>query len=152
MCHRASPDINDNEYRLQLAGHPRPESLGSRPAAAFATPRWRRRGTTASARGAPQRTKLRMFSRVMSSVLPTEGGRTGALDRSLPYALLVALLLALGLARSWVTTARDGFTIDEAWHAAAGASYARTGDYRLNPEHPPLIKLWVGAALVRAGF
>lgn len=37
--------------------------------------------------------------------------------------------------------------MDEAYHITAGVSYLRTGDYRLNPEHPPLVKLWVGAAL-----
>lgn len=31
--------------------------------------------------------------------------------------------------------------IDEAVHLSAGVMYWRTGDFRLNPEHPPLIKL-----------
>src|ERR687887_339121 len=31
-------------------------------------------------------------------------------------------------------------TIDEATHLAAGYSYLATRDFRLNPEHPPLIK------------
>jgi tetratricopeptide (TPR) repeat protein len=54
------------------------------------------------------------------------------------------VFLLLGFTRSWVATRLDGFTVDEAWHVVAGASYARRGDYRLNPEHPPLVKLWVG--------
>jgi tetratricopeptide (TPR) repeat protein len=74
-----------------------------------------------------------------------------ALPRTVFWPLLVGLLLA-GMARSWFTTRLDSFTIDEAWHAAAGASYASTGDYRLNPEHPPLVKLWVGVALIEDGF
>ena len=57
-----------------------------------------------------------------------------------------------GLTRSYVSTRWDGFTIDEAWHVTAGVSYARTLDYRLNPEHPPLVKLWVGAALGEGVF
>jgi len=31
-------------------------------------------------------------------------------------------------------------TSDEAPHLAAGVSYLATGDYRMNPEHPPLVK------------
>ena len=60
-------------------------------------------------------------------------------------ALLLALV-ALAVLRSHVGTQRDGFTIDEPWHVVAGVSYLRSGDYRLNPEHPPLVKLVVGAA------
>src|SRR5213080_1180132 len=32
-------------------------------------------------------------------------------------------------------------TFDEGAHLVAGVSYWRTGDFRLNPEHPPLLKL-----------
>src|SRR5688572_3331130 len=67
------------------------------------------------------------------------------------WPLLIALVL-MGLTRSFVSTRWDGFTIDEAWHVTAGVSYARTFDYRLNPEHPPLVKLWVGAALGEGVF
>ena len=52
--------------------------------------------------------------------------------------------LALALLRSMAGTARDGPTIDEPCHYAAGVYYARLGDYRLSPEHPPLAKRWVG--------
>lgn len=60
-------------------------------------------------------------------------------------ALLIGLV-ALAILRSHVGTQRDGFTVDEPWHVVAGVSYLRTGDYRLNPEHPPLVKLVAGAA------
>lgn len=66
--------------------------------------------------------------------------RTGALG-----VLLLVLLCLLAIARSAVGTRLDSFTIDEPWHIVAGASYVRTGDFRLNPEQPPLVKLWVGA-------
>jgi hypothetical protein len=39
-------------------------------------------------------------------------------------------------------------TYDEAAHLAAGYSYLRTGDFRLNPEHPPLGKLLAALPLV----
>jgi hypothetical protein len=75
------------------------------------------------------------------------GGRMAVMDRNLlpkilPALLLIIALLAVALARSMAGTARDGLTIDEPYHYAAGLSYQRFGDYRLNPEHPPLAKSW----------
>jgi Dolichyl-phosphate-mannose-protein mannosyltransferase len=41
-------------------------------------------------------------------------------------------------------------TFDEGAHLAAGVSYWRTGDYRLNSEHPPLLKiLWAIPVVLR---
>lgn len=62
------------------------------------------------------------------------------------FALLLGLILC-GVLRSAIATRLDSFDIDEAYHITAGVTYARLGDYRLNPEHPPLIKLWVGTFL-----
>ena len=67
------------------------------------------------------------------------------------YAVVISLILA-GVVRSSLATRLDGFTMDEAYHITAGVSYWRAGDYRLNPEHPPLVKLWVGAALSGSVF
>lgn len=39
------------------------------------------------------------------------------------------------------SAATESPIIDEGVHLAAGLSYWRTGDWRMNPEHPPLIKL-----------
>lgn len=61
--------------------------------------------------------------------------------------ILLVLLCLLAVARSAVGTRLDSFTIDEPWHIVAGASYVRTGDFRLNPEQPPLAKLWVGSLM-----
>ncbi|MGA8270138.1 MAG: hypothetical protein WB919_01185, partial [Candidatus Sulfotelmatobacter sp.] len=33
-----------------------------------------------------------------------------------------------------------------------GVSYVRYADFRINPEHPPLVKLWAGAFLSATGF
>lgn len=63
------------------------------------------------------------------------------------FQVLLWLLVAAAILRSAWATRLDGFTLDEAYHIAAGAYYARTGDYRLNPEHPPLVKLWIGLSL-----
>lgn len=43
---------------------------------------------------------------------------------------------------------QDSQTTDEAVHLAAGRSYWQTGDFRLNPEHPPLIKLLAATPLL----
>src|SRR5271163_4854791 len=63
------------------------------------------------------------------------------------FLVFVLLIVACGVARSWWATALDGFTIDEAYHIAAGASYLRFHDFRVNPEHPPLVKFIAGAAM-----
>lgn len=71
-----------------------------------------------------------------------------SLPRSRPIIgfLLLLLLVALCVLRSWIGTRLDSLTVDEPWHIVAGTAYARTGDFHLNPEHPPLVKLWVGHA------
>lgn len=43
---------------------------------------------------------------------------------------------------------KDGQTIDEAVHIAAGYTYLTRGDYRFNPEHPPLVKYFIGFPLL----
>lgn len=60
---------------------------------------------------------------------------------------LLALVVVCALARSQLGTRLDGMTPDEPYHVVAGVSYVRDGDFRLNPEHPPLAKLPVGMAL-----
>jgi 4-amino-4-deoxy-L-arabinose transferase-like glycosyltransferase len=57
-----------------------------------------------------------------------------------------ALLVVAAVGHSLWATSLDSFTIDEPYHIAAGASYLREGDYRINPEHPPLVKLVVALA------
>jgi hypothetical protein len=69
--------------------------------------------------------------------------------------LFVFILLALvggAIVRSAIATRLDGFTIDEAYHIAVGVSYVRNADFRINPEHPPLVKLWVGSLISVTGF
>lgn len=58
----------------------------------------------------------------------------------------------VGVFRSAVATRLDSLDIDEFYHITAGVSYVRLGDYRLNPEHPPLVKLWTGAFLTEPVF
>ena len=72
---------------------------------------------------------------------------------SLHLFVLVLLLIVCGaIVRSAIATRLDSFTIDEAYHIAAGVSYVRHTDFRINPEHPPLVKLWVGSLIAATGF
>jgi hypothetical protein len=74
------------------------------------------------------------------------------LDRWHVFVPLVIFLIAAGAFRSSWATRRDGFTIDEPWQITAGVAYLRTGEYYLNPEHPPLAKLVAGLAAPRKFF
>ena len=67
-----------------------------------------------------------------------------------PFALV--LLIVAAIVRSSITTSLDSFTFDEAYHVGAGAAYIQTGDFRLNPEQPPLTKIWVGAYVTLLGY
>jgi 4-amino-4-deoxy-L-arabinose transferase-like glycosyltransferase len=70
--------------------------------------------------------------------------------RHLPASRWIGIVLVLALAlladlRSAAGTRLDSFTVDEPWHVVAGTAYVRGEGFHLNPEHPPLVKLWVGA-------
>jgi 4-amino-4-deoxy-L-arabinose transferase-like glycosyltransferase len=63
--------------------------------------------------------------------------------RLLTFSLLLAMLLMmLG------SSHEDAFTFDEPPHITAGYSYLRFQDARLNPEHPPLIKMLAAVPLL----
>lgn len=55
--------------------------------------------------------------------------------------LVVGLLLLLFIGLALSAVEQKSPTIDETYHLVAGYSYWKWGDYRLNPEHPPLAKL-----------
>ncbi len=80
------------------------------------------------------------MARAQASVQEAGGRRPGAdpwESRAVPLALaLLAVLLLQGL----IFIGESSQTSDEAAHLAAGYSYLKAGDFRLNPEHPPLIK------------
>lgn len=72
-----------------------------------------------------------------------------SLLRSHPV-LLILLSLAAG-AQAWLSLRQKSLTFDELTYIPAGYSYVVTGDYRLNPEHPPLAKLLAGGSLLTLG-
>src|SRR6516225_446518 len=76
-----------------------------------------------------------------------------SLKNSRSLFLLVVLFLVSGaIFRSAIATRLDGFTVDEAYHIASGVAYWRDAAFRINPEHPPLVKLWVGTIISATGF
>lgn len=54
---------------------------------------------------------------------------------------LVCILLVLIPLQIILSTSQKSITNDELIHISAGYSYWKTYDFRLNPEHPPLVKL-----------
>jgi len=72
---------------------------------------------------------------------------------SLPGRLLAPVLLLAAFAALVLTSmARQSVTGDEVAHLPAGYSYLITGDFRLNPQHPPLIKALAGLPLLALGL
>lgn len=65
--------------------------------------------------------------------------------------LIVAIALCAFAALGVASIAGKSLTEDEVAHLPAGASYLRTGDFRLNPEHPPLLKMLAAIPVVLAG-
>ena len=57
--------------------------------------------------------------------------------------LIVLVAVVLSVTSLW----DDSFIVDEIPHVGAGYSYIAKGDFRLNPEHPPLAKDLAGLAL-----
>jgi tetratricopeptide (TPR) repeat protein len=68
------------------------------------------------------------------------------------FITLLLLIVGGAIVRSAIATRLDGFTMDEPYHITAGVSYVRYADFRINPEHPPLVKLWVGSFISATGF
>src|SRR5437868_10685576 len=67
--------------------------------------------------------------------------------RRLPVAGFVALLAILAL-QLVLSIRRETQTWDEHCHIFAGYSYWTRGDFGMNPEHPPLIKLLASSPLL----
>lgn len=65
-----------------------------------------------------------------------------------PYWLIVGLIIIVHFAVSWNVSLRESAVMDELAHIPAGYSYIKYFDYRLNPEHPPLMKALAAAPLL----
>jgi hypothetical protein len=69
----------------------------------------------------------------------------------IPHRVAVPALVAVFVVCGYVSLSLESATFDETAHVAAGVSYLETGDFRLNPEHPPLAKLIAAAPLTLLG-
>jgi Dolichyl-phosphate-mannose-protein mannosyltransferase len=75
--------------------------------------------------------------------------RTGQLFVQKHWAHLIVLaLLAVMAANLFAVIARKSITIDEIAHIPAGYYHLFAGNYTLNNEHPPLVKLWAALPLL----
>ncbi len=64
------------------------------------------------------------------------------------YIFGVSLLFGIFAFQLWFHAARTSATIDEPPHILAGYRYWQCGDFGINPEHPPLLKLLAALPLV----
>jgi hypothetical protein len=69
----------------------------------------------------------------------------------IPHRIAVPALVALFVVCGFVSLSLESATFDETAHVGAGVSYLETGDFRLNPEHPPLVKLIAAAPITLLG-
>jgi hypothetical protein len=61
------------------------------------------------------------------------------------------VLLTVFLLQSFCASRTKSPTYDEPAHIASGLSYVETGEIRLNPQHPPLLKELAGLSLLLGG-
>ncbi len=73
-------------------------------------------------------------------------GVSRLLDR-VPHGWAVPLLLAVFVGCGVFAALRESATFDETTHLPAGFTYLDRGDFRHNPEHPPLAKAWAAVPL-----
>jgi hypothetical protein len=71
--------------------------------------------------------------------------------RGIFSALLAVVLLALMAVLAGGAALRESVTVDEVSHIGAGVSYLQRLDLRMNPEHPPLVKVLAAIPLVLRG-
>lgn len=65
------------------------------------------------------------------------------------FAAAVGLLILILVLELIVPARRQSSSFDEGMHTFAGYSYWARGDFGLNPEHPPLVKLLAALPLLR---
>ena len=63
------------------------------------------------------------------------------------YLIAVALLVAFGV-QLWFHAIRTSVTVDEPNHILAAYRHLQCGDFGINPEHPPLLKMLAAAPLM----
>lgn len=75
----------------------------------------------------------------------------GVVRRSVVIATFVALACSAFIALMVIPLRQEAQTSDEATYVVSGLSYLRTGEFRLNIEHPPLLKELLALPLLLRG-
>lgn len=65
---------------------------------------------------------------------------------------VAALIIAAHLALVAHGASRHSAVFDEIVYPTSGYAYLTTGDHRMNPEHPPLLKLWTALPWLGSGM
>ena len=65
-----------------------------------------------------------------------------------PFEIVTGFLLLLMAVNMFAAISHKGITNDEIVHIPAGYYHLVAGDYQLNNEHPPLIKMWAALPLL----
>jgi 4-amino-4-deoxy-L-arabinose transferase-like glycosyltransferase len=82
---------------------------------------------------------------------PSASRATGFVSRFVVGPLFPVFLLAVFALSACYSMSRESATFDETAHIWAGYTYLKRSDFRMNVEHPPLIKLLAAAPLVLTG-
>jgi hypothetical protein len=70
------------------------------------------------------------------------------LTRGPLHVAAIVAILAASASLAVTSLLTDSITFDETGHLAAGASYLHTSDFRLSPEHPPLVRIWAALPML----
>ena len=73
------------------------------------------------------------------------------MTKKIPYAILI-LILIVSFSLMLSVSPKESATMDELAHIPAGYGYLQYLDYRLNPEHPPLVKVISAIPLLFLGL
>lgn len=68
-------------------------------------------------------------------------------NRDILFFALAAFLFAAFAFQLWLHAARTSATVDEGAHILAGHRHLQCGDFGINPEHPPFLKMLAAAPL-----
>jgi hypothetical protein len=97
--------------------------------------------------------KEKLLRKTERAAARPEYGAPPPLPREPPRLTVAALVIFAALFILITVSAflQKSTTVDEPVHLVAGYSYLKWGDFRLNPEHPPIAKIWASLPLLASG-
>src|SRR5229473_2614716 len=94
-----------------------------------------------------RRAKTIAHARLFAMVTLEEASTSVTIAKRRAWAIVFALLVIQAAQMAFVVH-RESLTFDEDNHIFAGYMMHKTADYGLNPEHPPLVKLFATLPLL----